>query len=81
MIKLKKASPKFFNTIEAWTIYNYVGHSRISASDLNKKYPTIIKDGYIYLKTDEGYQHFITNDEQSFVTRDDKCLSVAEGGI
>lgn len=80
MIKLKKASPKYFNSIEAWTIYNYVGHSKISASDLNKKYPTIIKDGYIYLEADEGYQHFITSDEQSFITRDNKYMSVIKGG-
>ena len=79
MIQLKKASPKYFNSIEAWTIYNYVGHSKISASDLNKKYPTIIKNGYIYLYEDSDYQNFITSDSLSFITTTGN-LTVLKGG-
>ena len=79
MIKLNKASPKYFNSVEAWTIYNYVGHSKISASDLNKKYPTIIKNGYIYLYEDSDYQNFITSDSLSFITTTGN-LTVLKGG-
>ena len=79
MIQLKKASPKYFNSIESWTIYNYVGRSKISASDLNKKYPTIIKNGYIYLYEDSDYQNFITSDSLSFITTTGN-LTVLKGG-
>lgn len=79
MIQLKKASPKYFKSIEAWTIYNYVGRNKISASDLNKKYPTIIKNGYIYLYEDSDYQNFITSDSLSFITTTGN-LTVLKGG-
>lgn len=81
MIQLKKASPKYFTSMEAWTLYNYVDRYKITESDLNKKYPTIIdEDGYIYIE-DIDSENFITSDNQTFITSEGLRLVTQKGDL
>ena len=77
MTKKTKLSPKYFNSIEDWTYYNYVKQNA-SINMINPKYSNdvLIIKGIIYLLDDSDYTGFITSDSKTLVTSNSEYLKV-----
>ncbi len=76
MVKLKKASPKYFKNIKSFVEYNYISPKSITQSDLNPKYDLSIEDGVIVLWEDTDYINLLDVNGNALLDSNNKQLKV-----